>query len=322
METHKAEGFLRLFGWIFSEEGDFDGFVDWTEYYSYDRNGERMEYWTPERGGQLDLVRFTDMTATVIFVDGFFGEVCREGFFDDGFIKEFRAYQSGKRSETKLVKKVTWEYDAGRKNIRRTYSVDRGAEELETVDDLRFELDSEGRVVRCVNHQSVTEYRYEGNRRIETVTAGTRTDEYVYEKNRLVSSKKCMNDGTVEISKRFYPNVNEGESFAPNIFDSFPYLESRIVVEKDGTETPVSKVEFTDDGKPLREINLEDGVVSIEYQYGSDGKLRAVLHSSFGDPLLTEAADIKSDQYGNLAECAYQGVRARYEWIRRSDVQQ
>ena len=306
---------------------NLDGSPCWTEYHLYDCNGERMEHWTPDRGGSLDLVRFTDMTDTVVYVDGYFGEVCREDFYDDGFIKEFRIYVARKPSEKKLEKVIKWEYDDERKNIRRTYYMDGGDGELEPVGDLRIELDSEGRIARCVDYghpngvQSVTEYRYEGNRRIETVTWGTGTDEFVYEGNHLIFSRVRMGSGTVRVTERFYPNVNW-----PRMEFWGDYLESVTEIAEDGTETPLYKVEFTNDGKPLREIAFEngEGVVVVEYRYGSGGKLSAVLTRHFHDSELTEAVVIKPDQYGNPEECdVYMfGVHERYEWIRLSDAEQ
>jgi len=305
---------------------NLDRSVYWTEYHSYDCNGERMEHWTPDRGGTLDLVQFTDISGTVVYVSGYYGETCQEDFYDDGFIKEFRIYVARKPSEKKLEKVIKWEYDDERKNIRRTYYMDGGDGELEPVGNLRIELDSEGRIARCVDYghpngvQSVTEYRYEGNRRIETVTWGTGTDEFVYEGNHLISSRVRMGSGTVWVTERFYPNVNW------HLSDCFlyEYLESEIEVAKDGTETPRYKVEFTNDGKPLRQIELETGAVVTEYQYGADGKLSEVLHWSYYlvDPKLTKAAVIKLDQYGNLVECEGLGVCERYEWIRLSDAEQ
>lgn len=306
---------------------NLDGSLYWTEYHLYDCNGERMEHWTPDRGGSLDLVRFTDMTDTVVYVDGYFGEVCREDFFDDGFIKEFRIYQSAEQSEKKLVTMVQWEYDSARKNIRRiSYTYDSDGES-ELAGDLRVELDSEGRIARKVKVenpngvQSVTEYQYEGNRRIETVTWGTGTDEFVYKGNHLISSRVRMGSGTVRVTERFYPNVNW-----PRMEFWGDYLESVTEIAEDGTETPLYKVEFTNDGKPLREIAFEngEGVVVVEYRYGSGGKLSAVLTRHFHDSELTEAVVIKPDQYGNPGECdVYMfGVHERYEWIRLSDAEQ
>ena len=222
---------------------------------------------------------------------------------------------------------IKWEYDDERKNIRRTYYMDGDDGELEQVGDLRIELDSEGRIARCVDYghpngvQSVTEYRYEGNRRIETVTWGTGTDEFVYEGNHLISSRVRMGSGTVRVTELFYPNVNW-----PRMEFWGDYLESVTEIAEDGTETPLYKVEFTNDGKPLREIAFEngEGVVVVEYRYGSGGKLSAVLTRHFHDSELTEAVVIKPDQYGNSEECdVYMfGVHERYEWIRLSDAEQ
>ena len=303
-----------------------DGSLYWTEYYSYDCNGKRIEHWTPDRTGELDLVQFTDISGTVVYVSGYYGETCQEDFYDDGFIKEFRIYVARKPSEKKLEKVIKWEYDDERKNIRRIYYMDGGDGELEQVGDLRIELDSEGRIARCVDYghpngvQSVTEYRYEGNRRIETVTWGTGTDEFVYEGNHLISSRVRMGSGTVRVTERFYPNVNW-----PRMEFWGDYLESVTEIAEDGTETPLYKVEFTNDGKPLREIAFEngEGVVVVEYRYGSGGKLSAVLTRHFHDSELTEAVVIKPDQYGNPEECdVYMfGVHERYEWIRLPDAE-
>ena len=305
-----------------------DGSLYWTEYYSYNCNCERMEHWTPDRGGELDLVRFTDMTDTVIWVDGWYGETYQEDFYDDGFIKEFRIYAAGEQSEKNLMKVVKWECDDERKNISRMQYTVRFDGELEPVGDLRIELDSEGRVARCVDYghpngvQSATEYRYEGNRRIGTVTWGTGTDEFVYEGNHLISSRVRMDSGTVRVTECFYPNVNW------HLSDCFlyEYLESEIEVAKDGTETPRYKVEFTNDGKPLRQIELETGAVVTEYQYGSDGKMSAVLtwNPYLDEPGLIEAAAIELDQYGNLVKYDdYSlGVCERFEWIPLPDAEQ
>ena len=197
------------------------------------------------------------------------------------------------------------------------------------MDDLLCELDSDGRVVRCVNHgewdgsdefPAFDEYecRYEGNRRIETVTWGTGTDEFVYGGNHLISSRKRMGSGTVRVTECFYPNVNWHLSGFLH-----EYLESVTEIAKDGTETPRYKVEFTNDGQPLRKIEVETGAVLEEYQYGADGKLCAVLTGDTKTPLHKTAA-IELDQYGNLVEYTdyWAGTYTRFEWIRLADVKQ
>ena len=309
-----------------------DGSLYWTKYYSYDCNGERIEHWTPDRSGELYSMQFTDISGTVVYVSGYYGETYQEDFYDDGFIKEFRIYAAGEQSEKNLVKVVKWECDDERKNISRMQYTVHFDGELEPVGELQIELDSEGCVARCVDYGhpngvwSATEYRYEGNRRIGTVTWGRGTDEYeygpehefVYEGNRFASSRKRMNDGAVRVTECFYPNVNW------HLSDCFlyEYLESEIEIAKDGTETPRYKVEFTNDGQPLRKIEVETGAVLEEYQYGADGKLCAVLTGDTKTPLHKTAA-IELDQYGNLVKYDdYRlGVCERFEWIRLPDAE-
>ena len=311
----------------------YDDTVDWT-YYSYDCNGEKMENWSG-KDGQLNYVRFTDMTGTTIYVDGWNGETYQEEFYDDGYIKEFRIY--GGLSE-KLEKMVKWEYDAGKKNIRRMYYTDCGSGEPELVDDVWFELDSDGRVVRFVDREernenefvpSAAEYecRYEGNRQIETYTY---TDgdsvEVVSEGDRVISKRIRCEDGTGSIEERFYPNANllteRVWEMQPGLF--IEYICNEIEVAADGTEKPLYKVEFTSDGQPLRKIMLETGEVCDEYQYGPDGKLLAVLNRPFREPELLKMVDIKYDQYGNPVEYTdyWGGTYTRFEWIRLADVKQ
>ena len=302
-----------------------DDAIWYTIYYSYGQNGEKMENWWPDRGGQLYSVEFTDMTGKVVYVDGYHGETYQEEFYDDGLIKEFRVYGNQAKELEKMVK---WEYDAERKNIRRTtYYKDFGNGELNLVDDLRVELDSEGRIVRYVDHEarnenglvpSDTEYecRYEGNRRIETYTGEKgAVNEFVYEGDRLITEKRRYKDGTGRIREYFYPNAKLLESEC---------LFSEIEVEADGTEIPLYKVEFTDDGQPLRMIEIETGEVCEEYQYGPDGILSAILSMHFGEDSLWDYADFKLDQYGNLVEYAnyWEGIYVQYEWIRLPDAKQ
>ncbi len=339
-KTHEYSGDKKILDrvreYFYDEQGrlteekcyDAQGSLDYTDYYSYDYDGERVERWQPDRDGKLYSATIWDMSGEiVVHVDGHNGETYQEDFYDDGFIKEFRVYgnsdnPSGGQAEKKLLNVLKWEYDAERKNIRRiSYTVhDNG--ELKPVDDLRFELDSEGRVVRCVTPkdgnktQSVTEYRYEGNRRIETVTEGASVFEIVYEGGRIISRKSIKGDGTGWREEYYYPNVN---SF--NADYVYTYVENEITVKADGTETPKYKIEFTNDGQPLRKIDLETGEVLVEYQYGSDRKLSAVLAGHFGDLTLRKVADIKLDQYGKVVECTSYGIYARYEWIRLSDAE-
>lgn len=322
--------------YVYDEQGrltelrtyDYDGGpLKETQYYSYDHNGEWREDWTPDKGGQLNSVMFTDMTGAAVSV-GTDYETYQEEFYDDGYIKEFRVYwnsddTSGGQPEKKLIRMVKWEYDTERKNIRRTDYKDSDNGELQLVDDLRVELDSEGRVVRCVNHgdskgfpeyPNYTEYEchYEGNRRIETCTyADGGSGERVSEGNRVISDKTKLPDGSGWIEEYFYPNIN-----TLNTDFWYPYLKSEIDFDADGTETTLYKVELTSDGQPLRRIELETGVVCDEYQYGSDGKLSAVLCGP--------EAEIKLDQYGNLVEYTSKtyDISARYEWIRLSDAKQ
>ena len=319
---------------------DAQGSLDYTDYYSYDYDGERVERWQPDRDGKLYSATIWDMSGEiVVHVDGHNGETYQEDFYDDGFIKEFRVYgnsdnPAGEQSEKNLVKVVKWECDDERKNISRMQYRVHSDGELEPVGELQIELDSEGCVARCVDYGhpngvwSATEYRYEGNRRIGTVTWGRGTDEYengpehefVYEGNRFASSRKRMNDGAVRVTECFYPNVNWHLSGFLH-----EYLESVTEIAKDGTETPRYKVEFTNDGQPLRTIEVETGAVLEEYQYGADGKLCAVLtwNPYLDEPGLTEAADIELDQYGNLVKYDdYRlGVCERFEWIRLPDAE-
>ena len=298
-----------------------DGSVEYTRYHSYDHNGEWQERWIPDRGGKLEDVWFVDMTGNGVLFGG--SGTYEEEFYDDGYIKEFRVYWEQSKKLQKIVK---WEYDDGRKNIRRIFYRDWGDGELKLMDDLLCELDSDGRVVRCVNHgewdgsdefPAFDEYecRYEGNRRIETSTCGDGYcyDEVVYEGDREISWKTTYADGTGNV-ERYYPHIN---SFPPYSRLRHAYLESEFDIAADGTETFRYKVEFTNDGQPLRKIEVETGAVLEEYQYGADGKLCAVLTGDAKTPL-QKTADIKLDQYGNLVEYINYGMgfHERYEWIR------
>ena len=310
----------------------YDGSVRYTEYYSYDQNGEKMERWAPSKGGELMDFWFTDITGTGVSVEGY--EVYEEEFYDDGSIKEFRVYGdlenlSEDRSKMTLVKKVNWEYDAGKKNIKRVYYMDHGNGHMELTDDLQFELDSQGRVIRCINPndwngreniKSVTEYQYDdrilGSRVIRTVTKGKEIQEDIFEGDRLISEKVVEADGSGWMREYWDPNVN----VLPSSFD-YPRMESWKQFDALGNETPLYKIEFSEDGRPLRQIDIESGATYIEYQYGSDGQWNAVLVGN-DENLPVKVMDIKVDQYGDLteystavAEAAWAyGAGERYEW--------
>lgn len=328
--------------WSYDEQGRVIqektyGSYEYTEYYSYDRNGVKAERWIPAKGGKLDCVWFTDFTGTFVSVASDRGEEYEQAFYDDGSIREFRIYMDSENlsaggSHEELFEMVTWEYSADRKNVRRKTYLDRGTGQLDLMQDYQFEMDSQGRVVRLINPddwdgkeavQSVTEFRYEGKRETQTVTKGKAVLEDVYENGFCISEKVIETDGSGWIQKHWYPNMNP----FPESFDC-PLMNEWIDYDAAGRESPLYEIEFDKDGQPLRQIVLSTGETAIEYTYGPDGKWNGILIGSSESPLQMKM-NIKLDDHGNLVEYTAEngaqwvyGSGARYEWIRMPDPEQ